>query len=106
MCVFAHTHSHHTRKILNSQQLQRVLSTPPGAGLHWRQTRAYLVADHVAWAPAAETEAGAEEGGGKGRTGTLTVRRVDGWMDVMDGGWAVRGLMEGASVYGRGLTTH
>lgn len=54
------------------KQLQRVVGTPVGPGPHWRQNRAYVMADHVAWT---QTEEEREEGDGRaGTTGTLTVR--------------------------------
>jgi len=56
---------------INTAQLLRVLSTPTGPSLHWRQTRSYVVGEEVTWTAAEggeggkeDTKMGAEEEGG------------------------------------------
>ncbi len=60
---------------VNAAQLLRVLATPTGPSLHWRQTRSYVVADAVAWVPM-DARGKSDAGGGEEeqQTGTLSVR--------------------------------
>ena len=60
----------------NIAQLLRVLSTPTGPSLHWRQTRSYVVGEEVAWTPAGAEEGGREDTkmGAREEGGVLRVR--------------------------------